>query len=201
MTAQSSPAVALEVELRARFWKLFDAAQAICVRDQDTPENWAALITAVGEIPEKARRAAPRTPAETGEGRVPFGVVNSLCGELATSGDIAGAKVIGDLWQAYQAALAALPPSSGWEAGAEAMREQCVAHHLEAAAFWFGRKGMAPTVEDEQPAEAARSVHLLSVTAIKAMPLPPPPSKETVEPSSGCVFRDLNVQPPSKEGA
>jgi len=206
MTAQSSPAVALEPcpccgtanpEMERGFTGLIDI--------QCMNPNCGLMIQSTNQDD-----AAQRWNRRAGE--VEFGPVNDLCGKLATSGDLAGAKVIGDLWKAYSAAwnrraaprtpaetgeveelkadlrdeinfdlntrinkvpesvvdqvvdllaergllaLAALPPSSGWEAGAEAM--------LEAVKVKLTDAGFRNVAE-----------------FFDGMPLPPPPSKEGV---------------------
>jgi hypothetical protein len=119
-------------------------------------------------------RAALSTPATTGEGErihqaPPF---NTMKGMQFYAEDSDGQWYYvnhASTWQTMPA-LAALPTSSGWEAGAEAMERGLRAYiaGLEAAAkliegypYWLGGGAKAEIA-----------------AAIRALPLPPPPSRE-----------------------
>jgi len=188
MTSQSSPAVALEpcpfcggeakvLRRGGRFGVKCTCAGTRFVHTYGTTEAEA--------IAAWNRRAAPRTPAVTGEverlkadlkdeinfdlntriNKVPESVVDQVVDLLAERGLLA---------------LAAPPPSSGWEAGAEAMREKA-----EETLRKLSRDAeMTAGVSPERVVNAAfiikAEVLWSAANAVMDTPLPPPPSKEGV---------------------
>lgn len=102
------------------------------------------------------RRAAPRTPESTGEAWGLLGrILQDTAEELGCEADNEAILIaIQELKE-----RAALPPSSGWEDGAEAMREKAAVEALWVYQSW--------TIPTSTVAER-----------IRELPLPPPPSKE-----------------------
>jgi len=166
MTAQSSPAVALElgwywVKAGSQKWEvmLFNQHGLFIEAGSQTPWHVEEIDQIGPRIPEPGS-AAPRTPAETGEVEVV-----EIVRRIAEQSDEPFARC-----EAERAlrALAALPPSSGWEAGAEAMRERCAEWHDERAD------------KERDVSRASSRAEEYAAAEIRALPLPPPPSKEGV---------------------
>jgi hypothetical protein len=179
MTAQSSPAVALEPCPFCQRSPWADVAEAndYCGRRSVAvhcsngdcgargPECW----TEAEAIAAWNRRAAPRTPA-TNEADI----MRAALVELRKRGGRAvDMELVRDALTEAHKARSALPPSSGWEAGAEAMREKAAAC---ADALRCGRSD--PHTPNNPSIEYADDV----AGYIRALPLPPPPSKEGAGP-------------------
>jgi len=133
--------------------------------------------------------AAPRTPATTGEGevgRLKADLKDEINFDINTRTNKVPESVVDQVVDLLAArnllALAALPPSSGWEAAAEAMREAAAAvlntkareYHSE-----FGSRDPETGVT-EYPGNGDEWMQDWEETAeaIRALPLPPPPSRE-----------------------
>ena len=143
-----------------------EAIRGRVVRDLDEAE--AGLRAAL----DAERRVAPSTPATTGEGeveRLKADLKDEINFDLNTRVNKVPESVVDQvvdlLAERGVLTIAALPPSSGWEAGAEAMKRAAV------AMLRSRHKGAEHLREYAEAQYAALQIE-------ETLPLPPPPSRE-----------------------
>ena len=163
--AQISAAVALEALLQ----------HYVCLVNCGDCGNWNPEEEPV-VIAARAALAAPRTPASTGEGeveRLKADLKDEINFDLNTRVNKVPESVVDQvvdlLAERGVLTIAALPPSSGWEAGAEAMRKE---------AAWVAEHAHLVEPDGGSPTEDEAAVASEAARRIRALPLPPPPSSE-----------------------